>query len=111
VLRQSGLGPAPRRIGPTWTQFLRAQAYGLLSPQSRSEEEERPEDLVSAPEKTPDPGSDDPPLTDHSEPAGDDPSAPKGQLIPIVDARPRGAVHSAPPCVGSRARDGPAMVA
>ena len=32
VLRQSGLGPAPRRIGPTWTQFLRAQAYGLLSP-------------------------------------------------------------------------------
>ena len=29
VLRQSGLGPAPRRIGPTWTQFLRSQAYGL----------------------------------------------------------------------------------
>src|SRR6266540_1713815 len=31
VLRRSGLGPAPRRIGPTWTQFLRLQAYGLLS--------------------------------------------------------------------------------
>jgi hypothetical protein len=33
--RQSGLGPAPRRIGPTWTQFLRPQAYGLLSPAAR----------------------------------------------------------------------------
>jgi len=35
VLRKSGLGPAPRRIGPTWTQFLRLQAYGLLSPVPR----------------------------------------------------------------------------
>jgi hypothetical protein len=31
VLRASGLGPAPRRIGPTWTEFLRAQAQGLLA--------------------------------------------------------------------------------
>jgi len=30
VLRKSGLGPAPRRIGPSWSAFLRAQAYGLL---------------------------------------------------------------------------------
>src|SRR6266508_6641245 len=30
VHRRGGLSPAPRRIGPTWTQFLRAQAYGLL---------------------------------------------------------------------------------
>jgi hypothetical protein len=34
VLRRGGLGPAPRRIGPTWTQFLRLQAYALLSPAS-----------------------------------------------------------------------------
>jgi hypothetical protein len=26
VLRKAGLGPAPRRIGPSWSQFLRAQA-------------------------------------------------------------------------------------
>jgi hypothetical protein len=32
VLRESGLGPAPRRIGPTWAQFLRLQAYGLGPP-------------------------------------------------------------------------------
>src|SRR6266511_1810531 len=30
VLRRSGLGPAPRRLGPSWSEFLRAQAYGLL---------------------------------------------------------------------------------
>jgi hypothetical protein len=39
VLREGGLGPAPRRIGPTWTQFLRAQACGLLSPGIPSEKD------------------------------------------------------------------------
>jgi hypothetical protein len=30
VLRLSGLGPAPRRIGPSWSEFLRAQAESML---------------------------------------------------------------------------------
>ncbi len=30
VLRRAGLGPAPRR-GPTWSEFLRAQAAGILA--------------------------------------------------------------------------------
>src|SRR5205823_3565851 len=30
VLRASRLGPAPRRIGPTWSEFLRAQAQSML---------------------------------------------------------------------------------
>lgn len=30
ILRRHGLGPAPRRDGPIWTQFLRTQASGLL---------------------------------------------------------------------------------
>jgi Homeodomain-like domain len=30
VLRVSGLGPAPRRIGPSWSEFLRAQAHSML---------------------------------------------------------------------------------
>src|SRR5207247_294241 len=30
VLRVSRLGPAPRRIGPTWSEFLRAQAQSML---------------------------------------------------------------------------------
>jgi len=31
ILRQHGLGPAPRRGGPSWAQFLRAQAAGMLA--------------------------------------------------------------------------------
>ena len=31
ILRRYGLGPAPRRGGPTWSQFLRTQAGGLLA--------------------------------------------------------------------------------
>jgi hypothetical protein len=30
-LRRHGLGPAPRRSGPTWAQFLRSQAAGVLA--------------------------------------------------------------------------------
>src|SRR6266545_8113437 len=28
IVRRSGLGPAPRRQGPSWAEFLRAQAQG-----------------------------------------------------------------------------------
>jgi putative transposase len=31
VLRRNGLGPAPRRSGPSWSEFLRAQAHGILA--------------------------------------------------------------------------------
>ena len=31
ILRQRGLGPAPRRRGPSWVEFLRAQAAGTLA--------------------------------------------------------------------------------
>jgi putative transposase len=31
LLRRSGLGPAPRRSGPSWSGFLRAQAEGILA--------------------------------------------------------------------------------
>src|SRR6266536_557422 len=30
MLRESRLGPAPRRIGPSWSEFLRAQAQSML---------------------------------------------------------------------------------
>src|SRR5215203_1185667 len=31
LLRRHGSGPAPRRSGPTWTQFLRAQAAAIVA--------------------------------------------------------------------------------
>ena len=31
ILRRAGLRPAPRRTGPTWTEFLRAQGRGVVA--------------------------------------------------------------------------------
>ena len=31
LLRRSGRGPAPRRSGPTWSEFLRTQAAGIIA--------------------------------------------------------------------------------
>lgn len=31
LLRRHGLGPSPRRSGPSWSEFLRAQAQGVLA--------------------------------------------------------------------------------
>jgi hypothetical protein len=31
VLRYHGLGPAPRRSGPSWSEFIRAQAKSMLA--------------------------------------------------------------------------------
>ena len=31
LLRANGLGPGPRRSGPTWSEFLRSQAKGIVA--------------------------------------------------------------------------------
>jgi hypothetical protein len=116
VLRQNGLGPAPRRIGPTWTQFLRLQTYGLLSPGAPSEEGKGLEELVAVQQgERPAPLSDGPATADSDadadEPVPDACRGPKGQLIPTVGALPRASATRVPPRAGTRARDGPAMAA
>jgi len=40
VLRRGGLGPAPRRSGPTWGEFLRAQAVAFLPTSSSASHQE-----------------------------------------------------------------------
>jgi hypothetical protein len=111
VLRQGGLGPAPRRIGPTWRQFLRAQAYGLLSSERLSDEEDALDHPAAAPQReAPSPGSDHS-ATDPDTPIPDDPSRPIGQRV-VTRSAPSGASASAAsPGAGTRARDGPAMAA
>jgi hypothetical protein len=36
ILKDEGFGPAPRRSGPSWGEFLRAQAAGILAATSMS---------------------------------------------------------------------------
>ncbi|HEY7432176.1 MAG TPA: hypothetical protein VH641_15740 [Streptosporangiaceae bacterium] len=31
ILKDAGTGPAPRRDGPGWAEFLRSQAQGILA--------------------------------------------------------------------------------
>jgi len=115
LLRRRGLGPAPRRIGPTWTQFLRAQAHGILGGGlPREGDDPRVEDALP---------EDPPPSAEAPGPRGIDLLEPGG-------VRPRSAVSSPvgrrregltgsgaqahrngtarpPPSPGSCSRDGP----
>jgi len=110
VLRQSGLGPAPRRMGPTWTQFLRSQVYGFLSPGARSEEDEGLGELVAVLERERlVPLSDGPAAS--GEPIHAAPCVPNGRFSPLVGACPQASATPVPPRAGTRARDGPAIAA
>src|SRR6266516_4555509 len=41
LLRPASLGPAPRRLGPSWSEFLRAEAYGLPARGGTLDEEDQ----------------------------------------------------------------------
>jgi hypothetical protein len=108
VLRRGGLGPAPRRIGPTWRQFLRSQAYGFLSSESRSDEQDALDDLARAPDQdAPAPASDDSATAYDLDAIR---GASRRNRVPIstVVARPGSWTPVRP---GAHARDGPAMAA
>jgi hypothetical protein len=116
VLRSSGLGPAPRRIGPSWSQFLRSQAHSMVggSPSSAAGDDlgdDASEPSGSPPQVGP----------DRQVEAGDDFSPadvvePRSASHPVWSRssppRPRG-LHATrgpsrlPPSHRSHARDGP----
>ena len=114
VLRRGGLGPAPRRIGPTWTQFLRLQAYGVLSRGPRSDDEDSVEDLAMGPEREA-PASigegGEERAHDAHESVDDCLSRPYVGLLATVGASPGGSVTALPSGVRTHPRDGPAMAA
>ena len=109
VLRQSGLGPAPRRIGPTWAQFLRLQANGLLSLGAPGAEE-GPEDLAPDPRELSAGISADPGTTEQDQPIHDDPASIRRPFA-AAEAPERASLGRLSRRTGTRARDGPAMAA
>jgi hypothetical protein len=114
VLRLGGLGPAPRRIGPTWTQFLRLQAYGVLSRRTRSDEEDGVKDLAVSPEREASASigeGGEERAHDAHESVDDRLSRPFVGLLATVGASPGGSVTPLPSSVRTHPRDGPAIAA
>ncbi len=119
VLRASRLGPAPRRIGPSWSEFLRAQAQSMLGGELRSGMGAGLEGAAAEPSGLPEAGEAREPEADRdkllplavaAEPRlGSHPRAvrsrsarPRQRVLPAPRAPPR-----LPPARRSHARDGP----
>jgi len=110
VLRHGGLGPAPRRIGPTWAQFLRVQAYGLLSLGSPGADDS-PEDLASDPGELSGGIRADQGTIEEDQPIHADPPASMRRPFVAPEAPKGASLGSLPRRTGIRARDAPAMAA
>jgi hypothetical protein len=118
VLRASGLGPAPRRIGPSWSEFLRAQAQSLLGGDLHSEmgaglegDAAEPSGLPEAGEareveadrnKLPSAVAAEPRVAPHPLPVRSCSARPRQRVLPAPRAPPR-----LPPTHRSHARDRP----
>ena len=102
--------PAPRRIGPTWAQFLRLQAYGLLSLGAPGAEE-GPEDLASDPLELPAGISAAPGTTEEDTSIHDNPPASMRRPFAAAKAPGRASLDPLPRRTRTRAQDGPAMAA
>jgi hypothetical protein len=119
VLRSSRLGPAPRRIGATWSEFLRAQAHGILGGGLRSAlgddglEGDASERSWPAQDREAGPVKAD---ANHSPGAADEPRLASRPLpgpgplraVPTVPSPRDSRIVRLPPSHRSHARDGPA---
>jgi transposase len=118
VLRSSGLGPAPRRIGPTWSEFLRAQAQSMLgsglrfavgddgldgfAAEPRGSAEDGPDRQVEADDNLSLADAAEPRLASHPLPVRSRWAPPRPRVVPAT----RGPLLL-PPSHRSHARDGP----
>jgi hypothetical protein len=106
VFRLGGLGPAPRRIGPNWAQFLRLQAYGFRSLGTPGAED-GPEDLASDPRELSAGISTDPGTSEEDRPIHEDPPEAMRRLFAAAEASEGAYLGPFPRRTGTRARDGP----
>jgi Homeodomain-like domain len=117
VLRTSGLGPAPRRIGPSWSEFLRAQAQSMLggnlgselgddglacaAPDPRGPAKEPPLRTLEADDQRAPVAAGEPCLAGELLAVRGSPPPPRRRVLPATRGPPR-----LPPPQRSRARDG-----
>jgi hypothetical protein len=111
VLKQGRLGPAPRRIGPTWTQSLRLQARAVLSSAPHSEEGDFQNLEGERERQTPAPAKERPSAHAPHEPIGEVPCRPHGNHLAVVGAQRPTCRRSGSAGSPTRARDGPSMAA
>ena len=111
VLKEGGLGPAPRRIGPTWTQFLRLQAHAMLSSAPHSEEEDFQDLGPDRERQMPARVKEDPAAPTPHEPIGEVPCRPRGNPLAVVGAHRPTSTGSGSAGSQTRARDAPSMAA
>jgi hypothetical protein len=114
VLRSAGLAPAPRRIGPSWSEFLRAQAHSLVGGGLRSALADGLDGIAAAPSR---PAHDSPAPLVEADDKGSPSAAAQPRLPshppprPIGSARPRILPPTRAPRLQpshrSHARDGP----
>jgi hypothetical protein len=115
VVRVSGLGPAPRRIGPSWSEFLRAQAQSMLGAGLPSERgRNRAGNAAARGAPTPAAATYNPEAEKRSSDASEEPSPPLPlpglARLSAVAAAPTPCDSTAAPLRSSRqwhARDGP----
>jgi hypothetical protein len=115
VLRRHGLGPAPRRIGPTWGEFLRAQGLAFLPTRSSASDQGDRARHQSGPTPAATEATATLPLVDGccregtpaaADPIGDHPAR-EEPYVPWPHGPFRIRVAPRPPPSGGRPRDGP----
>jgi len=106
VPKEGGLGPAPGRIGPTWTQFLRLQARAVQSSALHPEEEDLQDLEPDRERQMRAPAKDDPTAQAPQEPTGEVPCRAPSNSLAVVGAQRLISARSGSAGSPTRARGG-----